>query len=120
MPIEAETLAGGTTTLSDEKLEELRAAFHGPLITQRDGGYDEARAVHNGLIDRRPALIVRCSGAADVVDAVRLAGERDLLTAVRGGGHSVAGHSVHSRGLLIDLSGMRGVWVDPGSRTVRV
>ncbi|GHE38317.1 FAD-linked oxidase [Streptosporangium violaceochromogenes] len=120
MPVEVETLTGGTTTLSDEELGELRETFRGRVITQRDDGYDEARAAQNGLIDRRPALIVRCSGTADVVGAVGLARERDLLTAVRGGGHSVAGHSVPSRGLLIDLSGMRGVQVDPGSRVVRV
>ncbi|WP_271221048.1 FAD-binding oxidoreductase [Streptosporangium carneum] len=120
MPIEVETLSGETDMLDDEKLEGLRMAFHGPLVTREDDGYDEARVVQNGLIDRRPALIMRCSGAADVIDAVNLAREHGLLAAVRGGGHSVAGHSVHDRGLLIDLSGMRGVWVDPASRVVRV
>ncbi|MFF5212964.1 FAD-binding oxidoreductase [Streptosporangium sp. NPDC000396] len=120
MSIEVETLSGGTTTLDDEKLEELRMTFRGPLLSQQDDGYDESRVVYNGMVDRRPALIVRCSGTADVIDAVNLAREHGLLTAVRGGGHSVAGHSVHDRGLLIDLSGMRGVWVDPDSRVVRV
>ncbi|MEV8631378.1 FAD-binding oxidoreductase [Streptosporangium sp. NPDC051023] len=120
MPIEVETLSGETTTLDDKKLEELRMTFHGPLVTQEDDGYDEARMVQNGLIDRRPALIMRCAGAADVIDAVGLAREYGLLTAVRGGGHSVAGHSVRDRGLLIDLSRMRGVWIDPDSRVVRV
>ncbi len=120
MPIKVETLSGETTTVDDKKLEELQMTFHGPLVTQGEDGYDEARAIHNGLIDRRPALIMRCSGTADVIDAVDLAREYGLLTAVRGGGHSVAGHSVCDRGLLIDLSGMRGVWVDPASRVVRV
>ncbi|MEV7007495.1 FAD-binding oxidoreductase [Streptosporangium sp. NPDC051022] len=120
MPIEVERLSGGTATLDDEKLAELRTTFHGSLLTREDDGYDEVRAVQNALIDRRPALVMRCSGAADVIDAVDLAREHGLLAAVRGGGHSVAGHSVRDRGLLIDLSGMRGVWVDPGSRTVRV
>jgi FAD/FMN-containing dehydrogenase len=120
MPITIETLSGETATLDDDKLEELRTTFRGPLITSRDDGYDAARAVHNGLIDRRPALIIRCSGTADVIDAVGLAREYGLSAAVRGGGHSVAGHSVRDRGLMIDLSAMRGVWVDPEARLVRV
>lgn len=120
MPIKVETLSGESATLDDDKLEELRMTFRGPLITQQDDGYDAARAAQNGLIDRRPALVIRCSGTADVIDAVNLAREHGLLAAVRGGGHSVAGHSVRDRGLLIDLSGMRGVWVDPDARLVRV
>ena len=94
--------------------------FRGRLLAPHDDGYDEARVVHNGLIDRRPGLIVRCSGTADVIDAVNLARERRLLTAVRGGGHSIAGYSVCDGGLMLDLSVMRGVWVDPGAQTVRV
>ena len=94
--------------------------FRGRLLAPHDDGYDEARVVHNGLIDRRPRLIVRCSGTADVIDAVNLARERRLLTAVRGGGHSIAGYSVCDGGLMLDLSVMRGVWVDPGAQTVRV
>ena len=76
--------------------------------------YDEARRVRNGLIDRRPALIARCSGTADVVAAVNFAREHDLLLSVRGGGHNVAGNAINDGGLVIDLSAMRGVRVDPG------
>ncbi len=84
-----------------------------------DAGYDVWRRVHNGLIDKRPAAIARCHGVADVVDAVRLARARGLDVAVRGGGHNVAGHGTLDRGLLIDLSPMKGIHVDPRTRTVR-
>jgi FAD/FMN-containing dehydrogenase len=120
MSIQLTTLSGETTTLADARLDELRTTFRGPLVGPADDGYDAVRLVQNGLIDRRPGLVTRCSGAADVIDAVRLAREDGLLTAVRAGGHSVAGHSVCDGGLLIDLSPMRGVVVDPVSRTVLV
>ena len=84
-----------------------------------DQGYDDARTIWNGLIDRRPALIVQCTGAADVVDAVNFAREHDLLLSIKGGGHNVAGNAVNDGGLVIDLSQMRGVHVDPSTRTVR-
>jgi len=113
-------LSGEITELTDDQIAELRMTFRGRLLAPHDDGYDEARVVHNGLIDRRPGLIVRCSGTADVIDAVNLARERRLLTAVRGGGHSIAGYSVCDGGLMLDLSVMRGVWVDPGAQTVRV
>jgi FAD/FMN-containing dehydrogenase len=114
------TLSGETTELTDDQLASLRMTFRGRLLTSRDDGYDQARVVQNGLIDRRPGLIVQCSGTADVIDAVNLARERQLLTAVRAGGHSIAGYGVCDGGLMIDLSVMRGVWVDPDTRTVRV
>jgi FAD/FMN-containing dehydrogenase len=98
---------------------ELRAAFRGALLRPGEEGYEEARRVWNGAIDRRPALIARCAGADDVVQAVRFARERDLLVSVRGGGHSIAGHSVCDGGLMIDLSLMKAVRVDPERRTVR-
>ena len=102
---------------------EARQAFvegvRGVVLTSDDAGYDEARAIWNGLIDRRPALIVRCTGAADVVDAVNFAREHGLSLSVKGGGHNVAGNAVNDGGLVIDLSQMRGVHVDPGTRTVR-
>lgn len=120
MTVELKALAGSPVTFDDEELAGLRMRFRGPLLTPRDEGYSEARVVQNAMIDRRPGLIVRCSGAADVVDAVELAGDHGLLTAVRGGGHHVAGHSICDDGMLIDLSGMRGVWVDPVARRVRV
>ena len=114
------TLSGETTELADDQLAELRMTFRGRLLAPQDDGYDQARVVQNGLVDRRPGLIVQCSGTADVIDAVNLARERRLLTAVRAGGHSIAGYGVCDDGLMLDLSVMRGVWVDPDTRTVRV
>jgi FAD/FMN-containing dehydrogenase len=101
-------------------VEEFRATLHGTLIQPDDESYDEARAVWNGLIDRRPRLIVRCSGAADVASAVRFARAHGLEIAVRGGGHNVSGTAVCDDGIVIDLSRMRAVWVDPHTRTARV
>jgi len=102
---------------------EARQAFvegvRGAVLTSDDPGYDGARAIWNGLIDRRPALIVQCTGAADVVDAVNFARDHGLLLSVKGGGHNVAGNAVNDGGLVIDLSQMRGVHVEPSTRTVR-
>jgi len=106
--VDAETLAG------------LRVTVRGPVLVPDDPGYDEARSLWNGLIDRRPALIVQCSGAADVVDAVNFAREQGLDLSIKGGGHNVAGNAVNDDGIVIDLSQMRGVHVDPDTRTVRV
>jgi FAD/FMN-containing dehydrogenase len=114
------TLDDGQETVTDAQLDEFRTVFHGPLIAPGDPGYDEGRVVQNGIFDRRPGLIVRCSGVADVMDAVNLARERNLLVTVRGGGHAIAGHSVYDGAMMIDLSAMRGVWVNPAERTVRV
>jgi FAD/FMN-containing dehydrogenase len=94
-------------------------AFSGQLLGPDDAGYDEARRIHNGLIDKRPTLIARCVGTADVVDAVNLARERGLEVSVRGGGHNVAGRAVTDRGVMIDLSLMKGIHVDPAARTAR-
>ena len=94
--------------------------FRGQLITADHADYDTARAVWNGAIDRRPRVIARCGGTADVVAAVRFARDHDLDIAVRGGGHNVAGTAVCDDGIVIDLSAMRAVWVDPAGRTARV
>ena len=94
--------------------------FRGQLITADHADYDNARAVWNGTVDRHPRLIARCTGTADVAAAVRFARDHDLEIAVRGGGHNVAGTSVCDDGIVIDLSAMRAVWVDPASRTARV
>ena len=112
------TRTGRNVAFSDERIEELRAQFRGRVMQPGEDGYDDARAVHNAIFDRRPGLIIECSGTADVIDAVDLAREENLLLAVRGGGHSIAGHSVCDGGLLLDLSRMNAVWVDPASRTV--
>ena len=94
--------------------------FRGDVIAPGQDGYDDARAVWNGAVDRRPRLIARCGGTADVAAAVRFARDHDLDIAVRGGGHNVAGTSVCDDGIVIDLSAMRAVWVDPAGRTARV
>ena len=108
-----------TNVLGSEAIDGLAAGIRGPVLRPGDGGYDEARAVWNGLIDRRPALIVQPSGAADVVDSVNFARDNDLLLSIKGGAHNVAGNAVNDGGLVIDLSRMRGVHVDPATRTVR-
>jgi FAD/FMN-containing dehydrogenase len=100
-------------------LTQLVPAFTGQLLQPSDPGYDDARKVHNGLVDKRPAVIARCRGIADIVDAVNLARSQRLEVAVRGGGHNVAGRATIDGGLMIDLSLMRGVHVDPAGRTAR-
>src|ERR671912_1705333 len=92
-------------------------ALRGQLIAPDHPGYDAARQIWNGSIDRHPALIARCAGVADVIAAVRFATETGLVVAVRGGGHSFPGHSVCDGGILIDMGPMRGIRVDPGART---
>jgi FAD/FMN-containing dehydrogenase len=98
----------------------LRSRFRGGLLRPGEEGYDDARRIWNGAIDRHPALIARCAGADDVVEAVRFARERELLVSVRGGGHSIAGRAVCDGGLMIDLSLMRSVQVDPERNVARV
>jgi FAD/FMN-containing dehydrogenase len=100
-------------------LQKFRLTLRGQSLSPGEPGYDTIRAIPNAMIDRRPAVIARCTGAADVIACVRFAHEHDLLVAVRGGGHSVAGKSVCDGGLMIDLSTMKGIRVDPSRRTVR-
>jgi FAD/FMN-containing dehydrogenase len=102
-----------------EAVQAFAVGVRGAVLGPDDAGYDEARTIWNGLIDRRPALIVQPTGAADVVDAVNFAREHGLLLSIKGGGHNVAGNAVNDGGLVIDLSQMRGVHVDPETRTVR-
>ena len=103
-------------TMAISAPDTLRAQFAGSILAPADAGFDDARRVHNGMIDRRPALVARCHGTADVQAAVRFAREHGLEIAVRGGGHNVAGHAVCDGGLMIDLSSMRGVHVDARAR----
>jgi FAD/FMN-containing dehydrogenase len=107
------------TVLDDAVVQAFRAQLRGPVLGPGDAGYDGARRVWNGMIDRKPALVARCAGAADVMRAVEFARTRELLVAVRGGGHSASGQAVCDGGLVIDLSGMKGVRVSPAARTAR-
>ena len=113
------TTAMTQTVLSDGTIAELAEAIRGEVIRPGDPGYDEARAIWNGAHDRRPALIVRCTGVADVRRAVEFARSQDLEVAVRGGSHSIPGFSTNDGGIVIDLSPMQGVRVDPQARTAR-
>jgi FAD/FMN-containing dehydrogenase len=105
--------------LDDDALSLLRARITGGVLRDGDAGYEEARSVWNGMVDARPALIVRCLDTADVVSAVSFARAAGLGVSVRGGGHNVAGTAVREGGLVVDLSGMKGIDVDPEGRTAR-
>lgn len=105
--------------LEEAAIQEFAAGFSGELIRRGDEGYDDARIVYNAMIDRHPALIARCTGVADVIAAVNFARENGLVVAVRGGGHSVPGYGVCEGGIVIDLTPMKGIWVDPEARTAR-
>jgi FAD/FMN-containing dehydrogenase len=107
------------TAIDVERLDAFAAAFSGSVIDPNHERYEEARKVHNGLIDKRPALIARCHGTADVVDAIAFARESGLEVSVRGGGHSVAGQAVTDGGLMVDLAEMKGIYVDAAAQTVR-
>jgi FAD/FMN-containing dehydrogenase len=101
-------------------IKSFRSAFHGQVFEPADAGYNEARQIWNVSISKHPRLIARCSGVADVIAAVTFARANNLLTAIRGGGHNVGGRALCDDGLVIDLSRMKSVFVDPASRTVRV
>ena len=116
----AVTGAGKQILLAKSDLEDLRAGLRGALLLSGDDGYDQARRAWNGAFDRHPALIARCAGAADVRMAVNFARAHELLVAVRGGGHSFSGQSVCDHGLMIDLSPMKGIRVDPLAKTASV
>ncbi|HEV7716865.1 MAG TPA: FAD-binding oxidoreductase [Steroidobacteraceae bacterium] len=112
--------AGKQIVLKPAEVDELRASLRGVLLTPGQEGYDTARKIWNGAFDRKPALIARCAGAADVTSAVNFARTHELLVAVRGGGHSLSGQSVCDGGMMIDLSPMKGIRVDPVAKTARV
>jgi FAD/FMN-containing dehydrogenase len=114
------TSEASTASLGPEKVDALRGALRGALCLPGEPGYEQARTIWNAMIDRRPAAIVRAAGAADVIRAVRLAKEQGLLLAVRGGGHNIAGSAVCEGGLMIDLTPMKSIRVDPSGRTARV
>ncbi len=108
------------TTLQEVQVESFRAHFQGAVLLPGDADYDEVRQIWNAMIDRRPALIARCTSPEDVVQAVRFAREHNLLASIRGGGHNIAGNAVCDDGLMIDLSLMKGIRVDAGARRVAV
>jgi FAD/FMN-containing dehydrogenase len=109
-----------TRTIPSETLAAFKGRLRGVVASRGEDGYDAARTIWNAMVDRRPALVARCLGAADVIEAVKLARDENLLVAVRAGGHNIAGNAVCDDGLLIDLSPMKSVRVDPATRTARV
>jgi len=111
--IVARSLEGRDVELPLEAAQDLRARHRGPVLLPGEPGYEDSRTVWNAMIDRRPALVLRCLGVADVVAGVRFARERGLLLCIKGGGHNIAGLAVADGAVLLDLSLMRGVWVDP-------
>jgi len=117
MTVEMMTLGGAKRELDATAVDGLRSRVRGPVVTSADAGYDAARRIWNAMIDKRPALIARCAGAADVLEAVRFAAAHEVLVSVRGGGHNVAGTAVCDSGLMIDLSPMKGIHVDPVAQT---
>ena len=115
----ATSITGADVVITESDIEGLRNGFRGAVLCPGDGGYDEARKVWNGMIDKRPAIIARCVGVADVIASVNFARDNSLLMSVRGGGHNVAGSAVCEGGMMLDLSLMKGVRVDPVGRTAR-
>ena len=110
---------GGYASVGGSDISGLRAKLRGPLVQAGESGYEEARTLFNALIDRRPALVACCHGAADVIAAVNFARDHDVLVAVKGDGHGIAGNAVCNGGLLIDMSHMRSIRVDLTGLTVR-
>jgi FAD/FMN-containing dehydrogenase len=117
---EVTTTTGDGNVLDESAAARLKARLRGELLLPDDETYDDTRRVWNGLIDHRPALIARCAGVGDVIEAITFARRYDVLVSVRGGGHNIAGKAVCTGGLMIDLSRMRSVVVDPLNRTARV
>jgi FAD/FMN-containing dehydrogenase len=117
--IEARSQDGGPLPLDAALVQGLRAGLRGPVLLAGEPGYDETRGIWNAMIDRRPAIIARCIGTSDVIACVRFAREQKLALSMRGGGHNIAGLAVAEGGLMLDLSLMRGVWVDPAARVAR-
>lgn len=118
--IQVRSLSGAQVSLNDEQLAEIQGAIHGEVICPGDRAYDQAREIWNAMIDRKPGLIIVCTGTADVMRAVAYARRHDLLVSVRGAGHNIAGKSLSDGAVLIDLSAMKSVRVDPDAKTVKV
>lgn len=120
MTISLRSLESGSVDISDSAIASLRGSLHGTALLAGDPGYDEARTVWNGMHDRRPGLVIRARDGDDIATAVRFARDNGLLLAIRAGGHQIAGHAVVDGAVMLDLSGMRAVQVDPQRRTARV
>src|SRR5207248_1880664 len=118
LPYQLKTSDGAGIALDELAIQRFASGLRGTLLNPADRDYDAARAVWNGMIDRRPALIARCACTDDVVKAVEFARAHNLLVSVRGGGHNVAGSAVCDGGLVIDLSPMKDIQIDPAARTV--
>jgi hypothetical protein len=114
--VKAKTLRGGEVDLTRESIDGLKMRLKGPILAPGDTGYEESRTVWNAMIDRRPALVVRCLGNSDVIASVQFARAHDLLLCIKSGGHNIAGLATADGALMLDLSLMRGVWVDPRNR----
>jgi FAD/FMN-containing dehydrogenase len=117
--MKAKTMEGRTIDLPQGTLDTLKMRLKGPVLAPGDAGYDESRTVWNAMIDRSPALVVRCLGTADVIACVQFAREHRLLLCIKGGGHNIAGLATADGAMMLDLSLMRGVWVDPRQRVAR-
>jgi FAD/FMN-containing dehydrogenase len=117
--VKAKTIDGRDVDLKQEALDGLRARLSGPLVLPGDAGYDDSRTLWNAMIDRRPAAVARCRGVADVIEGVRFARDNDLLLCIKGGGHNIAGLAAADGALMLDMSLMRGAWVDPRRKVAR-
>jgi FAD/FMN-containing dehydrogenase len=117
--MKARTSEGGEIEVDRKAVDDLKARLRGPLLLPGDVGYDDARSIWNAMIDRRPALVARCLGVADVVAGVKFARDHGVALSIKGGGHNIAGLAVCDGGLMLDMSPMRGVWVEPAARTAR-
>ena len=117
--VHARTMDGGDIDLSQDVIDAFRAGLRGQVLSPGDPGYDDSRSVWNAMIERRPALVARCLGVGDVIASLRFARENDLLFTIKGGGHNIAGLAVADGALMLDMSAMRGVWVDPDRRVAR-
>ena len=117
--LQIKTRNNGEVTLQEETVQKFKESLRGELIRIGDAGYDDARSIWNAMIDRRPALIASCLGVADVMTCVNFARAHGVTLSIKGGGHNISGLAVCEGGLMLDLSRMRGVWVDPNSRTAR-
>jgi FAD/FMN-containing dehydrogenase len=113
------TTAGREIEVPKEKFDAFKARLRGPLMVPGDTGYEESRTVWNAMIDRRPSLVARCLGVADVIASVQFAREHDILLCMKGGGHNIAGLATADGALMLDMSLMRGVWVDAGKKVAR-